>query len=96
MDYVADNLVPGIFFGEGPRWHDGELWFSDFFAHQIKVLDSNGTLRVVHQVDGQTSGLGWLPDRTLLAASMLDRRVVAFRVDDGKHTQTYLRLRRFT
>ena len=28
----------GIYFGEGPRWHDGRLWFSDFHAHAVKSV----------------------------------------------------------
>jgi sugar lactone lactonase YvrE len=31
---VADGLV----FGEGPRWHDGRLWFSDMHAGTVCVL----------------------------------------------------------
>ena len=25
-------LAEGIYFGEGPRWRQGRLWFSDFYA----------------------------------------------------------------
>ncbi|NDH87581.1 MAG: gluconolactonase, partial [Actinobacteria bacterium] len=25
----------GVDFGEGPRWHDGRLWFSDFYRRGI-------------------------------------------------------------
>jgi sugar lactone lactonase YvrE len=80
MDYVADNIAPEVFFGEGPRWHDGELWFSDFFAQQIKVLAPEDTKwRVGHDFPGRPSGLGWLPDGTMVASSMLDRTIKAFR-----------------
>ena len=26
------TLVDGLTFPEGPRWHDGRLWFSDFYS----------------------------------------------------------------
>ena len=29
-------LASGIHFGEGPRWRDGRLWFSDFQVHAVK------------------------------------------------------------
>ena len=32
----ARLLADGIYFGEGPRWRDGRLWFSDFYAHAVK------------------------------------------------------------
>jgi sugar lactone lactonase YvrE len=79
MDYTAENIASGIYYGEAPRWHNGELWFSDFYAHQIKILGSDGTIRVAHDFPDQPSGIGWLPDGTLIASSMIARTVLAFR-----------------
>ncbi len=31
-------LMEGIVFGELPRWHDGQVWFSDWGAHQVIAL----------------------------------------------------------
>ena len=76
MAKQATMVVDGLYFGEAPRWHDGELWFSDFYDHAIKAMTPDGTVRVVLEVDGQTSGLGWLPDGRLLAVSMLDRKLM--------------------
>jgi len=28
-------LLDGLMFTEGPRWHDGKLFFSDMHAHQV-------------------------------------------------------------
>ena len=67
----------GIDFGEGPRWHEGELWFSDFYRHGVFVLDAEGNETRVATVEQQPSGLGWMPDGTLLISSMLDHRVLA-------------------
>ena len=35
-------LLEGLVFPEGPRWHDGKLWFSDMHAHQVRTVDLNG------------------------------------------------------
>ena len=37
----------GLDFGEGPRWHDGRLWFSDFFRYGVFTLDGGVEERVV-------------------------------------------------
>jgi hypothetical protein len=29
---MPDIAARGIYFGEAPRWHDGRLWFSDFYG----------------------------------------------------------------
>jgi sugar lactone lactonase YvrE len=95
MDYTATNVAPGVFFGEGPRWHHGELWFSDFYCQAIKVLSPNGSVRIEHNFPGQPSGLGWLSDGTMVASSMLDRTVKVFRnghwevLADLSHTATF-------
>lgn len=75
-------FVDGVDFGEGPRWHDGALWYSDFYQHSVYRVDDTGRREVVVQVENQPSGLGWLPDDRLLMVSMLDRRVLR-REHDG-------------
>jgi sugar lactone lactonase YvrE len=69
------TLVDGLYFGEGPRWHDGRLWFSDFYAHAVKSVDESGRLRIELELDDQPSGLGWLPDGRLLVVAMKQRAV---------------------
>ena len=73
---VAAVLATGLYFGEGPRWHEDRLWFSDFYDHAVKTVDLDGRVEVVLRVDGQPSGLGWLPDGRLLVVSMLERKVL--------------------
>ncbi|GGO81737.1 gluconolaconase [Marinobacterium nitratireducens] len=69
---MTDTVIKaeGIYFGEGPRWHDGRLWFSDYYDHAIKSMDADGDVRVEHLIDDEPSGLGWLPDGRLLVVSM--------------------------
>lgn len=69
-------LLDGIYFGEGPRWRDGYLWLSDFYAHEVLKVDPNGNRSHVATVSGQPSGLGWLPDGSLLIVSMKDRKLL--------------------
>jgi len=76
------TLAEGLAFPEAPRWHDGALWFSDFYTHAVHRLVVDGTLTTVAEVPGQPSGLGWLPDGRLLVVSMLDRRVL--RLEAGR------------
>ena len=42
----ATVLTDGLFFGEGPRWHKGRLWFSDFYAHAVKSVGADGVQAV--------------------------------------------------
>jgi len=72
----ADIAMEGIYFGEGPRWHDGRLWFSDFYGHCVHAVTADGRDEVMLRIDGLPSGLGWLPDGRLLVVSMLDHLVL--------------------
>ncbi|MFN8583722.1 MAG: SMP-30/gluconolactonase/LRE family protein [Dehalococcoidia bacterium] len=78
-----DLLIDGIDFGEGPRWHDGRLWYSDFFQHAVYAVTPAGARERIVEVPQQPSGLGWLPDGRLLVVSMLDRRLL--RLEEGGH-----------
>lgn len=71
-------LLDGLSFGEGPRWRQGRLWFSDFYVHQVRTVDESGKTEIVVEVPGRPSGLGWRPDGTLLIVSMTDRRLMRF------------------
>src|SRR4051812_36763901 len=69
-------LTGGLYFGEGPRWHDGRLWFSDFYAHAVKSVSLAGDLRTEVEIDDRPSGLGWMPDGSMLVVSMSRRHVL--------------------
>ena len=72
VQVVAD----GFCFLEGPRWRDGLLYLSDFYAHRVLTVDPAGAVRTVCEVPAQPSGLGWTPDGDLLIVSMLDQRLL--------------------
>jgi sugar lactone lactonase YvrE len=73
---AAEVLREGLHFGEGPRWHDGRLWYSDFYDHAVHAIDLDGNDERILEVEAQPSGLGWMPDGSMLVVSMLDRKVL--------------------
>jgi sugar lactone lactonase YvrE len=75
-------LAEGFYFGEGPRWREGRLWFSDFYAHAVVSVSLAGDLRIEFEIDDQPSGLGWMPDGSMLITSMTKRQVLR-RTPDG-------------
>lgn len=83
-DHKLETLAGGGAFFESPRWHDGRLWVSDYWRHQVLAISPQGVADTVVEVPGSPSGLGWLPDGTLLVVSMLDRKLL--RVADGATT----------
>ncbi|MEP7350474.1 MAG: SMP-30/gluconolactonase/LRE family protein [Sphingorhabdus sp.] len=70
------TLVAGLTFPEGLRWHEGRLWFSDFYSHAVYAVGLSGNCEKIVDVPGQPSGLGWLPDGDLLVVSMVDQKVM--------------------
>ena len=79
-------LLDGLTFGEGPRWHGGKLWFSDFYSHRVMTVDLAGKSETILEVPQRPSGLGWNAKGDLLVVSMLDQRVLRF---DGKTAHPY-------
>ena len=69
-------LRDGIYFGEGPRWRNGHLYLSDFYAQEVLKVDPAGKRESIATVPNQPSGLGWLPDGTMLIVSMKDRKLL--------------------
>ena len=83
-DRQLRSVLDGGRFFEAPRWHEGAWWASDFYRHAIYRVSPGGEATRVVEVEGQPSGLGWLPDGSLLISSMKDRRVL--RYADGRVT----------
>ncbi len=79
-------ILDDVSFGEGPRWRDDRLWFSDFYRHQVVTVTIDGARETQFEVPMQPSGLGWLPDGDLLVVSMLDRRLLRW---DGQRLREH-------
>lgn len=80
------TLLKGGTFFEGPRWHDGRWWVSDFYRHVVLSVTPDGKEEEVLSVPGQPSGLGWLPDGSLLVVSMKDHLLLRRSADGSVAT----------
>jgi sugar lactone lactonase YvrE len=81
-DRELATLAEGGGFFESPRWHDGRWWVSDLYRGLVMTVASDGTQEQVMHVEHQPSGMGWMPDGSLLVVSMKDQRVLR-RAPDG-------------
>ena len=92
-------ILEGLYFGEGPRWHDGHLWFSDMHGHRVvrmsvgdlldetAISEMRASAETVLEMDfDEPSGLGWLPDGRLLVVAMTTQKLYR-QETDGSLTQ---------
>ena len=80
----TEIFLEGLKFPEGPRWHDNKLWFSDMNARKVMTVDLKGNTETIIEMEDSPSGLGWLPDGTLLIVSMEDQRLLRLTTDGIK------------
>lgn len=76
MARKLETLLTGGSFFEGPRWRDGRWYVSDFYQHHVLAIDEKGAAEEVLMVPQQASGTGWLPDGSLIVASMRDHKLL--------------------
>src|SRR5919112_1417172 len=82
-------LADGFCFGEGPRWFEGLLWFSDMLGEAVHTVDLNGAMSTLPLPGRAPSGLGFRPDGTLLIVSTEDRQILRY---DGDTVTTVVDL----
>ena len=82
---IPEPLANGFCFGEGPRWFEGLLWFSDMLGEAVHTADMRGSLTTLPLPGHSPSGLGFRPDGSLLIASTEDRQVLRY---DGETVVT--------
>jgi sugar lactone lactonase YvrE len=70
------TLIGGLAFPESPRWRDERLYFSDQHAHRVVAVDMEGRVETIAHVPEKPSGLGFLPDGSLLIVSMQHRKIL--------------------
>ena len=76
------TVLSGLYFSEGPRWHNDALYFSDMHDHRVVRFDLAGTAETVVAVThDEPSGLGWLPDGRLLVVAMETQRLLRVEPD---------------
>jgi sugar lactone lactonase YvrE len=73
---VLTRLVEGLALPEGPRWHDGKLFFVDMHMRTVPAVGADGYVENISDVPNRPSGLGWLPDGRMLVVSMADRKLM--------------------
>jgi sugar lactone lactonase YvrE len=71
-------LVHGFCFGEGPRWFEGLLWFSDMLGEAVHTSTMAGSLTTLPLPGHSPSGLDFRPDGALLIVSAEDRLVLRY------------------
>jgi sugar lactone lactonase YvrE len=88
MTAMLDGLTPlatGFCFGEGPRWFEGLLWFSDMLGEAVHTVTAGGSMTTLPLPGHAPSGLGFRPDGTLLIVSAEKRTLLAY---DGETVST--------
>src|SRR5690242_3034846 len=71
-------LANGFCFGEGPRWFEGLLWFSDMLGEAVHTVTLQGDMTTVPLAGHAPSGLGFRPDGSLLIASTERRTLLGY------------------
>lgn len=88
MTAMVEGLTPlatGFCFGEGPRWFEGLLWFSDMLGEAVHTVTVGGAMTTLPLPGHAPSGLGFRPDGTLLIVSAEERKLLAY---DGETVDT--------
>jgi sugar lactone lactonase YvrE len=81
MTAMVEGLTPlatGFCFGEGPRWFEGLLWFSDMLGEAVHTVTLSGSMTTLPLPGRAPSGLGFRPDGTLLIVSTEDRMLLRY------------------
>ncbi|HEY7053242.1 MAG TPA: SMP-30/gluconolactonase/LRE family protein [Mycobacterium sp.] len=86
---VLTPLANGFCFGEGPRWFEGLLWFSDMLGEAVHTVDLHGSVTTLPLPGHAPSGLGFRPDGSMLIACTTSRQVLSY---DGEAVTTLLDL----
>ncbi|MEO3757343.1 SMP-30/gluconolactonase/LRE family protein [Mycobacterium sp. B14F4] len=71
-------LADGFCFGEGPRWFEGLLWFSDMLGEAVHTVNLHGDMTTLPLTGHAPSGLGFRPDGSLLISSTEKRQILCY------------------
>jgi sugar lactone lactonase YvrE len=69
-------ILTDIVLGESPRWHDGRVWFCDWGAGEVVVVDADGKPEVVARMQGMPFCIDWLPDGRLVVVAGPQRQIL--------------------
>jgi sugar lactone lactonase YvrE len=65
----AKVLLSGLGLVESPRWHDGRLWFADWTAGEILVLNDDGSTRVACKAAAPPLSFDFASDGAMLVVA---------------------------
>jgi sugar lactone lactonase YvrE len=83
MTTEPKTVLDGGLYFEGPRWHDGRLWFVDCMARTLLSISPSGELQEHAAISDDTPcGLGVLPDGDIIVLTMFKKRLL--RLSGGK------------
>src|SRR5436305_11556907 len=82
-------LANGFCFGEGPRWFEGLVWFSDMLGEAVHTVTLGGEMSTLALPGHAPSGLGFRPDGSLLIVSTERREILRY---DGETVTTMVDL----
>ncbi|MGH3580801.1 MAG: SMP-30/gluconolactonase/LRE family protein [Mycobacterium sp.] len=80
---TVQSLANGFCFGEGARWFEGLVWFSDMLGEAVHTVTLAGEMSTLALPGHAPSGLGFRPDGTLLIVSTEARQILHY---DGETT----------
>lgn len=76
--FQLTKLAGGFCFGEGPRWFEGLLWFSDMLGEAVHTANLHGDVTTVPLPGHAPAGLGFRPDGSLLIVSTERRQILRY------------------
>lgn len=71
-----DVVAAGFAFAENPRWHDGRLFFADIHGGRVCAMDADGTVETIVVPPDAPSGIGFLPDGSLLVVAVHEMKIM--------------------
>jgi sugar lactone lactonase YvrE len=72
-------ILDGGRYFEGPRWHNGRLWFVDCMARTLLSINPAGECEQHAKFEDDTPcGLGILPDGKLIVLTMFRKRLMSY------------------
>lgn len=78
---MMQTLANGFGQLESPRWHDGRLWFADWTAGVIHMIDPAGRIEAVVEHRSLPLCFDFLPDGALVLASGPERALLRLSPD---------------
>jgi len=76
------TVLEGLVFAEAPRWYEGRLWFSEMHGGAVWAMTPEGQTEKILDVPHNPSGLGFMPDGSMLVVSMADRKVLRWKAGE--------------